>query len=53
MTDPACTRMPPGRKLSKHFFAATASALTPSGSFGRPGTCTSDALIAVVVPPCV
>ena len=29
-----------------------ASALTPSGSFGRPGTCTSEAEIDVVVPPC-
>ena len=46
------TRMPPGRYSAKQRCAATASALTPSGSFGRPGTCTSEAEIAVVVPPC-
>ena len=41
ITEPACTRMPPGRKCSKLLNAATASAFTPAGSVGRPGTCTS------------
>jgi len=38
--------------VAKQRCAASASALTPAGSLGRPGTCTSDAEIAVVVPPC-
>ena len=51
ITEPAITRMPPGRYSAKQRCAAMASAFTPSASRGRPGTCTSEALMAVVVPP--
>ena len=37
-----------GAIVEKAARAASASALTPAGSLGRPGTCTSDAVIDVV-----
>ena len=52
ITEPACTVTPPGRKSAKQRCAAIASAFTPAGSDGRPGTCTSLAEIARVIPPC-
>ena len=37
--------------VTMNILSATASAFTPSGSLGRPVTCTSDALMPVVTPP--
>ena len=51
--DRACDHPHAARpKGGKASCAASASALTPSGSLGRPGTCTSEAEIDVVMPPC-
>ena len=45
------TLAPEGRKLANVRCAVMASALTPMGSLGRPGRCTSPAETNVVTPP--
>ena len=48
---PARTLTPPGRNVAYVRAIAMASALSPTMSFGRPGTCGSPAEIIVVTPP--
>src|SRR5699024_10395428 len=49
---PACTLIPLGRYFLNDLYVSNASALTPSGSSGLPGVCTSPAEIIDVTPPC-
>ena len=42
-----------GAEILETFMRGDGQRLHAGRSFGRPGTCTSDALMAVVVPPCV